>query len=271
MRKFNHKKSGLIATEKLGTNLYYISSITGSIISHDVPCEIILYSNDWEEIVEPSYLITAFKFVDDGGMFTLQANGKYNDGKSGIFTLEQMLYGGISVKDESCFIYSVKNKDGIEFFVGDRVRYKEKENCKSFIIDNFFLREDDQILARNGVNSGATCEFINTIEKSTEKPKFVTEDGKEVFEGENYSLFSVYTKDSWMYKRCGTKDALDYVNWKHFHTKEAREEYVKLHKPLYSLAEIKKASIELRFGNFIGGLPDGARMIKLDDLKALNK
>ena len=147
MKKFKHKITGIIAEEN---NHFMCYTIKHDRLGHSmIDREIIENSNDWEEVKEEginvkkimieldkkhvphlmkeesNYLITAFREINvEGNIFSLQKDGRYNNSvNNGGMKLESMLNGFASVEDATLEIYSVKNKYGIEYVLGDTINY----------------------------------------------------------------------------------------------------------------------------------------------------
>lgn len=339
MKKFKHKITGIIAEEN---NHFMCYTIKHDRLGHSmIDREIIENSNDWEEVKEEginvkkimieldkkhvphlmkeesNYLITAFREINvEGNIFSLQKDGRYNNSvNNGGMKLESMLNGFASVEDATLEIYSVKNKYGIEYVLGDTINYNVNKVIGSpFKIDNFFINRDGILLARSSKESSATCDDINTVYKvkhpiytttdgveifkgdrvwlsllnkdlsihkndlvlirnfsqqdkevsdryltftseenrdkyikeNSKKPVFVSADNREYFEADlsfDYSLFSVLPKANWQENRYRLNDIVKWPKkeWLHFHTKEARQEYIDNNKPKYSLQDIRKA------------------------------
>lgn len=129
-------------------------------------------------------------------------------------------------------IYSVKRlSDGEVFTIGDIVKYHKASHYGWYAIDNFFIRGDNQILARNKEQS--IVEYITEIVKAPD-PLFTTNDGVDVYKGDNYYFINT----EWEIRYTG-----DNYNWvgdnlKAFSSKVKAEEYILMNKPLLSANDI---------------------------------
>lgn len=170
----------------------------------------------------------------DSRLFTNKTVEHYPEFWEEVKEKEYTILGFTSVRRE---------RDGEVFTLGDKI-VSTKESYKSInvTIKNFEFNK----IADGGIYLCDITEGIalNAAQKAPiRKPILVTEDGVEIFEGDNFSLFSVCTKANWQETRY-TAIQTSYLSkeWKHFHTKEAREEYIKWNKPMYSLNDINKAN-----------------------------
>jgi hypothetical protein len=165
------------------------------------------YPEFWEEVKEekfwgvstmkeePNYLITAFKSKVGESIYKLLSDGRYSIGNHAlcsIFPLSYML--------ENHTIYSVKNKYGFSYTLGDTINWEiNHKKGEPFIIDNFFINRDGILLARNSKESSATCEDINEVYKVTKFLIYTTTDGVDIFEGDRVWL-SLLNKDLSLHK-----------------------------------------------------------------------
>ncbi len=234
MRKFKHKKTGWVVIEKRDFSLTYYSPETGNVAP-----DIVEDSNDWEEIIEKDYEILSYiDKANNGVIYKLDTQLKdlycIIDGKAPFFTKEQLQY---------CYIYSVKRlSDGEIFTIGDNItRIDKKTKIIGFTIElNKYLISNFKTIIDNckGCN-------INYIQKA-KQPLFTTEDGVDIFEGDNWyivyidgydgsgSLFNVFSSNDYP----NVPLLLNRIGVKRFSTKEKAQEYVDLHKPKYSLNDI---------------------------------
>lgn len=105
---------------------------------------------------------------------------------------------------------------------------------------NNFSKEDAEVASRY-LTFTSEENRDKYIKENTKKPVFVSEDGVELFEEPEY-VYSVLTKGLWpMERNYFYNHKYKSPEWKHFVTKEARQEYIDNNKPKYSLADIKKA------------------------------
>lgn len=163
--------------------------------------------------------------------------------------------------------------DGVEIEEGQSIRLfllnKDLTTPMSSAVDIIKFRDIDKPVADRFLT------FINIenrdkyIKENSKKPIFVSADNREYFEADlsfDYSLFSVLPKANWQENRYRLNDIVKWPKkeWLHFHTKEARQEYIDNNKPKYSLADVFMASEKIPSGHLITtGM--------LDQLKKLGK
>lgn len=184
------------------------------------------------------YEILSFKDVRNNSMFsyTLRKNGLY------IYQIyEDNIFDkmpNIKRKLQDCLnnsnltIHSVKRlSDGEIFTIGDRITGKSKYNC---IINIIELN-----LACNQIMFNRLDEGIDLLNaKHIKKPLFTTEDGVDIFEGDNYYFvntnldFKAYTGTIMKGMTATNPDT------KKFSTKKAAENYIKMNKPCLSLQNV---------------------------------
>ena len=183
------------------------------------------YPEFWEEVKEePNYLITAFRSKLTGLELVINNGGGYSSSNIHISSL---------IKDKDIEIYSVKNSKGEGFLVSETVKFSR---VTLPIIKFEILFDCMYVILSNG--NRYELESISKVKTAI----FVSADGKEFYDiNEDYNLFSVYPKETWMEKRYTLNEAICKETWLHFHTKEARQEYIDNNKPKYSLADIEKA------------------------------
>ena len=174
----------------------------------------------WEKVVEKDYEILSFKIPGNAHWFAnLQHNGMYG-GWSEDHALNQLSKGIWS-------IHSVKRLSDSEVFtVGDNTKY----GC----IDEFYIK-NNHLLATTVLESSG--KYLKDLQK-TKQPLFKTEDGKEIYEGDN--TFGIDEKyqflkfNGWVWKKNESPNKLH----KHFSTKEKAEEYIIMNKPCLSINDV---------------------------------
>jgi hypothetical protein len=206
------------------------------------------YPEFWEEVKSEYPKIIAFK-GKSGMLVKLCDNGRYINkedcGIIGEYTLHEMLYEGHCVKSKDLIIYQVQVESGEIFTIGDRVEYFKPNPNMSFAIDNFFVREKDEvILARSKDN--IQVEFATTIVK-VKTPIFMSEDGVEMFEGDKYYPVPLINGENYFAYTISTYHAVltnterDFVNFKYFSTEQAANNWIEDNKPMYSKKQIREA------------------------------
>ena len=142
-------------------------------------------------------------------------------------------------------------EDGVEIFENDAV----------FCVDNAFSDpfKSNGLAIRNSPNSRNNYKYFSTKNaaeeyvKSNKGPLFVTEDGVEIFKGDNYwfvvksdlEILKAWTPRlhicDWDYSDGYKKPPLGHVQ---FSTEKAAKNWIKLNKPQYSLQDIFNAKSE---------------------------
>lgn len=263
MRKFRHKPSGEIFTQK--NDLEMIGLKDSESDGFTLPTWLLEQGNDWEEVKEdvaqepyvrklytpkeePNYLITAFRFKDYQNIWNIKSNGLYGAGVlSGRYSTREMLYGESSVEDGKVEIYSVKNSEGEEFTIGDSVMY-EKEK---FTISNFNIGYTDiniMMAVFNETNTklnnlnGSNIELLSKVKS----PIYTTTDGVDIKEGSclvlylvNKELNTLYTVEINSFSKEDAKIASRYLT---FTSEENRDKYIKKNtrKPIFVSADGKE-------------------------------
>lgn len=201
----------------------------------------------WEEVIEKDYEILSLT-IHDSRLSDMKGNSNEY--------IEALL------KDRLNKIHSVKRlSDGEIFTIGD--------NCEFGIITSIFIIKEGYCMTGT-----AKCSYSCNIVylKKAKQPLFTTEDGVDIFVGDNYYELitpDFYLKSSvWNILTCKTRDNINYdqkSNLKNgrmwFSTKEAAEEYILMNKPNYSLNDILKVAKDYYI------IPNSF----IDKLKQLNK
>ena len=173
------------------------------------------YPEFWQEVVEKDYEI-------------LEVKGKYGAISSYIEELDNDL------KDKT--IFKIKRlSDGKEeiFTIGDKTN---NGTISKFEIDSNGVRVFFEEKPKNYHVS------LNSI-KHVKQPLFTTEDGVDIFEGDEVVCFD---KEDWITRNEKYKfqpfDVKD-KNYLFFSTKEKAEEYILMNKPVLSLTDLKNLGI----------------------------
>jgi len=233
MKKFKHKKTGEIATYKDG-----ILKSSGFCVEIGIEP-----SNEfWQEVIEKEYEILSFKH-NCGGVFSKSYSKnktKFSQVPEGTEYSEEKL-----LKDETFEIYSVKRlSDGEVFTIGD--------NCEFGILTRIFLIKDSNgkdIIMTSTKNSDYSCNILYL--KKLKQPLFITEDGVEIFEGDDFYELIVPGFNN---KECvwnilpniGRPNLIydQEGNRKHFRlwfsNKAKAEEYIIMNKPCLSINDLSK-------------------------------
>lgn len=239
MKKYKHKVTGQIVTE--GKDGLYYSQHGG----YTLQKWIFENSNDWEEVKEEPFIQQYGRVDRVKDPIETIISDKYpikNMIKAKTYeTLAQKLF-------ISSIIYTAT--DGISIREGDKTTlYLLNKDDLSIVkpfykVDIFNFSKQDAEVADRYLTFISEENRDKYIQENKKKPIFVSADGKEFFdEDEDISFFSVCPKSSWQENRYRLKDVIKFpkLAWLHFHTKEARQEYIDNNKPKYSLADVKKS------------------------------
>lgn len=153
------------------------------------------------------------------------------------YTLEQILNNPLYS------IHSVKRlSDNVIFTVGDLIcRNKSWETGTPCYITRFELKNNKIIVHIKQGDSYGTYPFDNKMYKYSRKEKmFTTEDGVDIFEGDEFYCVTIPNK--WTIQKRIGGDGLAFneelVRKRCFSTKEAAENYIILNKPCLSLNDV---------------------------------
>jgi len=241
MKTFKHIKTGEIATYKDG-----ILKSSGFTIELGVEPS----NKFWQEIIEKpkNYEILSFKRKSNGTITTKRANGLFLNIKQegdGAYPEERDL----DIWD----IHSVKRlSDGEIFTVGDKIN-QEVQLCSNSIIESFnFDVKGNNIIAwvHNTKPEFKVGLQLATIQK-VKQPLFKTEDGVDIFEGDNYYRII----SNWKTQQENAIGLGEHIyksdNIERFSTKKAADEYIFNNKPCLSLNDISNiyATAKQRKGN----------------------
>lgn len=208
-----------------------------------------------QEETKQEYEILEFKRTDGkGGWGNNSAklnkkDGKYyiNEGTS--FTLYSMLNSIVSVSSGDFYISKIRRlSDNEEFSIGDKVKISKLKHIDgSFTIDKFYFDFNNNKLLCNGSNTGNGNVSITKIEKVKKEKIFTTEDGIDIFEGDE--CFAVSNNFDLLFTAFVPKDYQKQNIIKTFSTKEKAEEYIMLNKKQFSLQDI----IDVNSEKFVEG------------------
>jgi len=157
------------------------------------------YPEFWKKVVEKDYLIKQSSFTR--GVKTIQSVIRLSDGQ--VFEVRDEIITPIS--ESVCFIYD-------------------------------FLEVDDRIVVsctHSYLASKMNIDIFSTMQRAY-KPILITEDGVEIFEGDEF-----YYVDNWFDCWNATTEDEDFRRiFKCFSTKEAADRYVEDNKPMYNKKDI---------------------------------
>ena len=171
----------------------------------------------WQEVIEKDYEILSVKNKYSGNIFLVnepQYTGRGEDNKE-IQPAEVYLV--------TCDIYSVKRlSDGEVFTVGDKVHEKYKKD-NIFEIEHFSVHHNMFVVEvkQKQLHTSLVFSFL----QHSKKPLFTTEDGVDIFEGDN--LFWLYKENNaigkWIWNE--HRENLNNPKWFWFSTRDAAELY----------------------------------------------
>lgn len=215
----------------------------------------------WQKVIQKDYEILSFTDKPNTGRIYRKytSNLFYSDDSAKLWSESDLL------KDEDVKIHSVKRLfDGEIFTIGDKLNDKSfTENArhplsKTDIWDNIITKiaivknSDSEVAGYSYTNMNGQLMFsasnkwknLNVSLKDAikaKKPLFITEDGKEIFEYQEY--WFITTLD-WKLKShtMGISDRhYPPLGNKQFSTKEAAWEYILMNKPVLSLNDVRNA------------------------------
>ena len=220
-----------------------------------------LHKEFWEEVKSEYPKIV--EFFDTITRYYRKSNGKFTVNLQYEYSEEELL------NRKSILITKVQTSENDIWTVGDRV--KQPFNDKNGIINRFLIcknpREDIVGILDNGDSLGKLFASVNChlgdvevskLEKSLQ-PLFTTDDGIEIFEGDDLYYVRVTKPSSfsldkyfeafkyvWEGTRCETDD------YKWFSTKEAAEKYIYNNEKKFSVKDIEDAVREANYNpNFM--------------------
>ena len=195
------------------------------------------YPEFWQEVVEKDYEILSFINVNNK-IYELRLDGRYFN--------DELKYNDYKYCLEVLKIHSVKRlSDSQIFTIGDKV-FTEYVNYTINKID--IVNDKCMVTALYDTNNPNGSRFhynLNNLKKA-KQPLFTTEDGVDIFEGDNlYSIDNMLNirKHLLFNARYDDNTLLNnriFFNsdYKHFSTKEKAEEYILMNKPLLSLSDV---------------------------------
>jgi len=189
------------------------------------------FSEFWEEVIEKEYEILSLYANDN--IFKYIGNKKWQR-----VSTENETYYDLKVGETYAAtpleIYSVKRlSDGEIFTVGDKVDSIGK--IKSFQL------EDCHDISVHGKDYLDSLKYIQHIKK----PLFTTEDGVDIYEGDEYyitwnltDIHKLIAGDARCSAVLAISQAIDTQQEIKFSTKKAAQNYIKLHKPCLTYQEV---------------------------------
>lgn len=200
----------------------------------------------WEKVEDKDYEILSYE-DNFGNVFSK---------KGDLFTNDKLTYG-----PQYCLeyfkIYSIKRlSDGEIFSFGDKLVVNSYMAGRKYItIDSIYYNEHKQLSFRTNVTP-PPCTFVFGLSdincKRYKEPLFITEDGKEITEGDKYWYVVVHDRGIISF---AWEPMLHICDWSNpfkpplgkfqFSTKEAAERWVDENKPKYSKKQINHSINEL--------------------------
>jgi len=248
MKEFKHKTTGHIATETNSGKNYKVSVPQ----NYTIPKWIIENSTDWEEVIEIPEYVKCIKVW--AGLLGLSELLKIY--KTNISPPFSVWSWDILIKQESFFKPSTKEAFDLQNtpdYTGVCFRHSTTRGLfkiNEFNLSNYWLEQ--------GINKDFTSYTKLEVHKFlTEgkwiqvpleeyeamyfpKPLFITDDDKEIFEGDKFyfvdDLFDIGEGIGRDYNRFKKIE-----KYKHFSTREAAKKYVDMNKPKYSHKNVEDA------------------------------
>jgi len=217
----------------LGCRTYGYSPCNGKYTNWYINNDIIENNPEfWEKVVEKDYEVLSYIKKDNSAITTKRENGFFLNSmfkdSHGVYSDYQLL--------NTWNIYSVKRlSDGEIFTVGDKI------DCKGWfgnIIKFEIINNELKIFQQQHINSSKYKPLLIQDLIKVKQPLFKTEDGKEIYEGDN--TFGIDEKyqflkfNGWVWKKNESPNKLH----KHFSTKEKAEEYIIMNKPCLSINDV---------------------------------
>jgi hypothetical protein len=216
--------------------------------------EIENYPEFWEKVKD--YEIISIRYQENNEIYTW--DGEYFSYQNSVISLESTLKGFIGSKNTgyNIYIHSVKRlSDNVIFTVRDKVKQSNVQHNNTFTITRFEFDVNNEHLLVIG-NGGIKLHKI----EHCKTPLFTTEDGVEIFEGNEYfelitpgfhnkpciwNILPNKARPNIIYQQeCSRKHGRIW-----FSSKEKAEEYILMNKPCLSINEI--GSIIGRFNNTV--------------------
>ena len=229
----NKKKYKLICeypnSGKLGTiswiedNGSVVLSNSGNILPYsNWPINYILYPEFWEEIVEREYEIVSYK-SNEFNNWSVNSIKRLSDGE--IFTVGDKITGTKSVVELS--------KYGNKYVTIESFKF---EKYLRIYITSYYIE----------INGEQTT-FGNMKKYIVKQPLFKTEDGLDIFEGDD--IYWINSNTLKLYEAKVSKNMTNASIFKNFLTKEKAEEYIVMNKPCLSIVDLQKIFGESSFDN----------------------
>lgn len=225
-KQYKHVPSGDIWKECTGpANVGLIHDKDGNKVPIDYT-----KGKDWEEVKPKEWEITSFNLKDS---LTIRPRGK-----SGLFYYDRE--GHNEFTEESLLtnrayeIYSVKRlSDGVEFKIGDKVECPngKVQPIQYFVNDGY----SKWVGIVNKFEAGGPHNIsqLQKIEKL-----FTTEDGVDIYEGDNFVFVDKQTLETTLYQFAKKGGIYKSVHCKYFSTKERAEDYILMNKPCLSMKDV---------------------------------
>lgn len=211
MRKFKHKKTGDVAVKSAES--YFLNTVK---YNTNIPANIIENSSDWEEVIEKDYRI-----------ISITTN-----------TFMGLTYSGLDIQafeenytgTKNWSIHSIKNLKTDEIFTVEDETTKGKI-IRIEICENTFGLYTDLHDCWNG---------LNTISKVKRKPLFKTEDGVDMYVGDEYWFLTTMRGlvNLTVLPKHEPSEFKD--NMKRFSTEKAGKDYLLMNTPCLSINDVMK-------------------------------
>lgn len=198
------------------------------------------YNKDWE--------IVSIKGQETNTVYTKKENNTWVNSNNNGFIHDYNKDDGSS----GCYIYSVRRlSDNEVFTVGEEVEFCGNDNFTSSVYIgviksiNKAVSENELCFIIEDIDGELNSKFIRNI-RHRKTPLFKTEDGKDIYEGDEYWFVPDSLKDAYINTASKTNFA-GKSGHKYFSTAELALEYILLNKPCFSISDVM---LECEKGSF---------------------
>ncbi len=253
MKKFKNKSTGEVVTQ-YSENHYQDSS---RCIVHK---RFIENSCDWEEVEEKDYEVMSLIHTSLNNTIITYENGggtAYAPGfLEGVYKSKDYFVECFTAEGNPWKINSVKRlSDGEVFTIGEQVTWgTDRHSGFRIDIKSFHIEDEElEIKYTNCIYNGVKISAPNF--RKLGNYLFITEDGKEIFEGDSYWCVNVSPHLWNPYEQTAKARTHLPKNVKAFTTEELLKEFIVMNKPLLSLDDLLSVWNSERDDNFYSSSP----------------
>jgi len=229
MKKYKHKKTGFIAELASHGNDYNL--VLDGEVQGMLPKWVVENSNDWEEV--KSEYPKILEFSDGFNKYYKKSDGKFTINLQYDYSEEDLL------KSKTLTITKIQTSETDIWTVGETVKNPffntpmlKSENIR---VERFILHPDTTftVWLKSSITEALGSIAISKLEKA-KPPLFVTEDGVNIFEGDDYWV--VHHDFTYSIFKGGNQPRMPALQL--FSTKKAAENYIGENKPKFSKSQI---------------------------------